>query len=198
MDKANIGTSRDTTFTVDDKNGGSFTDSVGYFPYLANGGPPGTPGFQPTTDPVHGTFSFLLSGVSTDPANPDPGPLLWVHGTLSGTLSAGGGSAAVRYSGLTTGTVTGVELFYSPGVSYDPSLLPSPLLDILNHPDHIHYSLIVTGGSQNRVDSTLTFSPPSPPQPAPVPEPTTLAVFTLGAVALGYRTWRASRSPNNA
>ena len=92
-------------------------------------------------------------------------------------LLVGPGNGNWRWSGSYSGTATSVTL--APGYSQDMSQLPAPLLDILNHPDHFHISVVVGGGNWNFLDVTLTFDPPTE-----LPEPTPFVTFALGSVAL--------------
>ena len=73
----------------------------------------------------------------------------------------------------------------------DVSQLPAPLLDILNHPDHLHLSMIVEGGNENILDVTMTFDPPAAFE---TPEPTALVTILLGAAAVRLRQRRRNAS----
>ena len=129
-----------------------------------------------------GGFHFNFRVSSKDPSAPFADPEISISGPLSGTLYSGVGQTFVRYGGTFSGTATSAS-FGFPGTSQDISELPLALLDVLNHPDHLHFKFFVTGGGQNELMATLTFDAPSP-VPTPVPEPTTLLIFTVGAAAL--------------
>jgi hypothetical protein len=68
--------------------------------------------------------------------------------------------------------------------SQDVSQLPAPLLDVLNHPDHFHVSVVVTGGDRSELDVALTFDAPSPTE---LPEPTALMTLAVGSAAMILR-----------
>jgi hypothetical protein len=178
----------DRTITTPDlSNGGSFdlgayslgvTSSDNSYPY------------PPPVQTIDGAFGFLV-GVATGPGSQQwAGPVLDVTGNLSGTITGPGGGWV--YSGSLSGTATAVSLFT--GNAAD---LPAPLLDILNHPDHLQVSAVVTDGNQNLVDFTLTFDPPSP-LPTAIPEPTALAVMLAGLVALYLGRLRCRRDHASA
>jgi hypothetical protein len=93
-----------------------------------------------------------------------------------------------RWSGSYSGTASSVTVFSNP---QDVAQLPTPLLDILNHPDHLHLSMVVDGGYQDIMDVTLTFDPPAAIE---TPEPTALATLLIGATAVLRRNRRRHAS----
>jgi hypothetical protein len=108
------------------------------------------------------------------------GPVLAISGNLTGTLTGPGDAGeAWLWSGGYSGTATSTAL--DPFNSQNISQLPAPLLDILNHPDHLHFSAYVTGGQYNDLTATLTFDPPSP---VPTPEPAALITLAVGAAVV--------------
>jgi hypothetical protein len=161
--------------------GGSLTFDAG----AINPGAGGLSAYANQTFPVSGQF-FLNLGVPANSSNNSfAGPDLWISGQFTGTLTGpGSGGSAWRWSGGYSGTATSAIL--DPFSSQDPSQLPSPLLDILNHPDHLHFSVYVTGGDMNYLTATLTFDPPSP-IPTPAPEPTSLITLVAGVAVVIYR-----------
>ncbi|WP_422930206.1 PEP-CTERM sorting domain-containing protein [Singulisphaera sp. PoT] len=157
--------------------GGSITFNAGAFT------PPftGLDAYSDQTFPISGQFFFNL-GVPANGSNDSfAGPVLDISGSLSGSVDGpGSGGTTWRWSGKYGGTATSAMIdVFSP---QDASLLPAPLQDILNHPDHFHFAAVVTGGWQNELQVTLTFDAPTP-----VPEPTTLITLAAGVAGLIYR-----------
>jgi hypothetical protein len=170
-----------------------------YLPMTLNYGPQGgsvtfdagalTPPFSGLTAnsnqvfPINGQFFLNLGVPSNGSNNSFAGPVIDISGTLTGTLTGpGAGGVTWRWSGGYSGTATSATL--DPFNSQDTSQLPAPLLDILNHPDHLHFSVSVTGGEFNDLTATLTFDPPSP---VTAPEPTTMITLAVGAATMIYR-----------
>ena len=52
-------------------------------------------------------------------------------------------------------------------------------------------------GSQINVADALAFAP-TVPEPTPVPEPPTLALFTVGLAGFGFVGWRRRKGPNQS
>jgi hypothetical protein len=147
---------------------------------------PGLTSDSNQTVPINGQFGFNLgvpangsSNTFAGPVDSFAGPVVEISGPLSGTLTGpGSGGTSWRWSGGFSGTATSAML--SPFNSQDTSALPAPLLDILNHPDHLHFSTFVTGGWANEYAATLTFDAPAP---IPVPEPIALITLAVGVAA---------------
>ncbi len=156
--------------------GGNLTFNAGAFTPPFNG----LTAYSDQTFPINGQFYLNLGVPSNGSNNSFAGPVLDISGSLSGTLTGPGASGeAWLWSGAYSGTATAATL--DPLHSQDISQLPTPLLDILENPDHLHLSLYVTGGPANDLTATLTFDPPSV---VPVPEPLPLITVGLGAAVL--------------
>jgi hypothetical protein len=131
--------------------------------------------------PINTEFGLMVGTPAPGSTNNFEGPVLDISGQVTGLLT-GPGNGNWRWSGSYSGTATSVTL--SPGYSQDTSQLPTPLLDILNHPDHFHINAVVGGGNYNFLDVTLTFDPPSPTE---FPEPTAFVTLVVGSVAVILR-----------
>lgn len=139
------------------------------------------------TYPVNAQFYFNLAALVPGSTDQYQGPQLMISGEATGTLNGpGSGGSAWRWSGGYSGTATSASLW--PMGSQDVSQLPAPLLDVLQHPDHFHFSVVVTGGDTSNLEVTLTFDPPSPTE---LPEPTALVTLVAGSAALLFRRWRS-------
>lgn len=138
--------------------------------------------WPPTTYPVDGTFSFLVGVLAPGSTDQYEGPWLVVNGTVNGSITGPTGQPA-RWSGGYSGTATSVSV-QDAGSPQAIAQMPLPLLDILNHPDHLHINVLVDGGNANLLDTTLTFDPPGSTE---VPEPTALATLLVAAAGLALR-----------
>lgn len=141
--------------------------------------------------PIDERFSFHL-GVPGVPGSSAPFstdiPFLDIEGHVTGTIFGPGGMP-LRYWGNFEGTATSINVLgagVSPGTA-----IPPELLDLAAHPERIHISAVVSGGSRPFWQTTLTIDPPST---ASVPEPTSLAAFLASIVGLGWHR-RRTRLP---
>jgi len=133
--------------------------------------------------PINAQFFFNLDAPAPGSTDSFEGPVLEITGKVTGLITGPGyAGEAWRWSGNYSGTATSASL--DPFNSHDVSQLPAPLLDILNHPDHFHISVVVDGGYQNDLDVTLTFDAPSPNE---LPEPTALVTLVVGSAAMILR-----------
>ena len=139
------------------------------------------------TYPINTETGFLIGVVAPGSTNNTVGTILNVTIPVTGEFEGPAGIPA-RWSGWYSGTASSVTVFSNP---QDISQLPTPLLDILNHPDHSHISMIVDGGNENLLDTTLTFDPPAASE---APEPTALATLLVGATAFLLRRFRRDAS----
>ncbi len=144
--------------------------------------------YPPPTFPVNTETGFLIGLSALGSTNNTVGTVLDVGIPVTGEF-IGPSDPGPRWSGSYSGTASSVTVFSNP---QDVSQLPTPLLDILNHPDHLHLSMVVDGGEENIVDVTMTFDPPAAFE---TPEPTALATLLVGAAAvlLRHRRRHASR-----
>ncbi len=159
-----------------------------------NGGAitPGSTGSNAYADqqyPINAQFFFNLGALVSGSTDTFAGPVLDISGQVTGLLTGpGSGGSAWRFSGGYSGTATSASL--DPFNSQNAAQLPSPLLDILNHPDHFHISVFVDGGDFNYLNVTLTFDAPAANE---VPEPTALVTLVVGSAAILLRR-RLSRA----
>jgi hypothetical protein len=133
--------------------------------------------------PVDAQFFLNLGAPAPGSTDAFAGPVLEISGQVTGLLTGPGyAGQAWRWSGSYDGTATSASL--DRFNSQDVSQLPAPLLDILNHPEHFHFSVYVGGGDQNTLNVTLTFDAPSPIE---LPEPTALVTLVAGSAAMIVR-----------
>jgi hypothetical protein len=132
--------------------------------------------------PVQAQFNFNLGALAPGSMDTIQGPQLMISGEATGSLTGPGQFGSWRWSGSYSGTAISARLW--PLGSQDVSQLPAPLLDVLNHPDHFHVSVVVTGGDRSDLDVALTFDAPSPIE---LPEPTALVTLAVGSAAMILR-----------
>jgi hypothetical protein len=161
-----------------------YSSRGGSLQFVAGSISPGGPdGLTPSAHPINAEFFFNLGAPAPGSTDAFGGPVVGISGQVTGLLTGPGvGGVAWRWSGGYSGTATSASL--DPFHSQDVSQLPTPLLDVLNHPDHFHVSVVVDGGDRNNLDVTLTFDPPLPEE---LPEPTALITLVAGSAAVSVR-----------
>ncbi len=148
--------------------------------------------YPPSQQTINGTFGFLAGQAAAPGSNQQfSGSVIEVSGNITGTL-IGPSGLPPRDSGQLSGTATSVTMFDGDS----PANLPPALLDLVNHPDHLHLSAVVTDGNENILQFTLSLDTPAE---VPAPEPSALATLaTAGAGLVLVRSMAAPRSGNHA
>ena len=173
-------------FTLNDSSkGGSFEFSAGRL--TTDPGPAWYAGMTQSF-PVNARFSFELGVPVPGTTDQLQEPYLYISGNATGTLTSYPMTSRWLWGGGYAGAATAATLLPN---SRDASQLPAPLLDILNHPDHFHFNVIVTDGEMDDLQATFTFDPPSP---APVPEPSALVTLLAGSAILLLRRRRLNKT----
>ncbi|QEH36027.1 hypothetical protein OJF2_45850 [Aquisphaera giovannonii] len=145
------------------------------------------------TYPIVGQFRLTLRLLTPGTTDQFGGPEVVLAGIMSGSLDGPkGGDLAGGWSGGYGGTATFVTFNAVPGLSQDTSQLPAVLQDALKHPDHVHVSVLVTGGFPNYLQASVTFDPTSANE---VPEPSVLLTLVAGLGLLIPRPRRAGARP---
>ncbi|WP_165226940.1 hypothetical protein [Aquisphaera insulae] len=140
--------------------------------------------------PISASFSALIGTLTPGSSDEYRGPGILIQGSATGTIEGPGyGGTYWRWSGGYSGTATSVSLDWAG--SQDVSLLPAVLQDALKHPDHVHYSVYVSGGSANYLTLNVNFDAPSSSE---VPEPGALVTVVAGLGMLIGKRHRAAAS----
>lgn len=147
--------------------------------------PPGTTAEKPYIDydgtettkyTIASDFNFTLRRYVDGINDPDE-PYLEISGHVTGRASKDLYPTSDRhtFSGEYGGTATLIAI-QNPG---NAKAIPQSMLDLVAHPERVHVHAGI-GGSRRRDDFVVEFR--IDPSPVPVPEPTTLVVFTLACV----------------